>query len=109
MSNLILEYQENFQDEIYKEYFFKNLEHYNKSSNVNYITNINNNKFKQIVYELKEMKIINNLCDNSYLNKTEEELDFKISSIKIDWNLLLTKIKQYEFEPEKDFDINFYK
>ena len=106
MSNLILEYQENFQDEIYKEYFFKNLEHYNKSSNVNYITNINNNKFKQIVYELKEMKIINNLCDNSYLNKTEEELDFKISSIKIDWNLLLTKIKQYEFEPEKDFDIN---
>ena len=106
MSNLILEYQENFQDEIYKEYFFKNLEHYNKSSNVNYITNINNNKFKQIVYELKEMKIINNLCDTSYLNKTEEDLDFKISSIKIDWNLLLTKIKQYEFEPEKDFDIN---
>ena len=106
MSNLILEYQENFQDEIYKEYFFKNLEHYNKSSNVNYITNINNNKFKQIVYELKEMKIINNLFDNSYLNKTEEDLDFKISSIKIDWNLLLTKIKQYEFEPEKDFDIN---
>ena len=106
MSNLILEYQENFQDEIYKEYFFKNLEHYNKSSNVNYITNINNNKFKQIVYELKEMKIINNLCDNSYLNKIEEDLDFKISSIKIDWNLLLTKIKQYEFEPEKDFDIN---
>ena len=106
MSNLILEYQENFQDEIYKEYFFKNLEHYNKSSNVNYITNINNNKFKQIVYELKEMKIINNLCDNSYLNKVEEDLDFKISSIKIDWNLLLTKIKQYEFEPEKDFDIN---
>ena len=106
MSNLILEYQENFQDEIYKEYFFKNLEHYNKSSNVNYITNINNNKFKQIIYELKEMKIINNLCDTTYLNKTEEELDFKISSIKIDWNLLLTKIKQYEFEPEKDFDIN---
>ena len=104
MSNLILEYQENFQDEIYKEYFFKNLEHYNKSSNVNYITNINNNKFKQIIYELKEMKIINNLCDTTYLNK--EELDFKISSIKIDWNLLLTKIKQYEFEPEKDFDIN---
>ena len=106
MSNLILEYQENFQDEIYKEYFFKNLEHYNKSSNVNYITNINNNKFKQIVYELKEMKIINNLCDTTYLNKVEEDLDFKISSIKIDWNLLLTKIKQYEFEPEKDFDIN---
>ena len=106
MSNLILEYQENFQDEIYKEYFFKNLEHYNKSSNVNYITNINNNKFKQIIYELKEMKIINNLCDTTYLNKTEEELDFKISIIKIDWNLLLTKIKQYEFEPEKDFDIN---
>ena len=106
MSNLILEYQENFQDEIYKEYFFKNLEHYNKSSNVNYITNINNNKFKRIIYELKEMKIINNLCDNSYLNKVEEDLDFKISSIKIDWNLLLTKIKQYEFEPEKDFDIN---
>ena len=106
MSNLILEYQENFQDEIYKEYFFKNLEHYNKSSNVNYITNINNNKFKQIIYELKEMKIINNLCDTTYLNKVEEDLDFKISSVKIDWNLLLTKIKQYEFEPEKDFDIN---
>ena len=106
MSNLILEYQENFQDEIYKEYFFKNLEHYNKSSNVNYITNINNNKFKQIIYELKEMKIINNLCDTTYLNKVEEDLDFIISSIKIDWNLLLTKIKQYEFEPEKDFDIN---
>ena len=106
MSNLILEYQENFQDEIYKEYYFKNLEHYNKSNNVNYITNLNNNKYKQIIYELKEMKIINNLCDTSYLNKAEEDLDFKISSIKIDWNLLLTKIKQYEFEPEKDIDIN---
>ena len=105
MSNLILEYQENFQDEIYKEYFFKNLEHYNKSSNVNNITNLNNNKFKQIIYELKEMKIINNLCDTTYLNKSEEDLDIKISSIKIDWNLLLAKIKQYEFEPEKDIEI----
>ena len=106
MSNLIMEYQENFQDEIYKEYFFKNLEHYNKTSNVNYITNLNNNKFKQIIYELKEMKIINNLSDSTYLNKAEEELEFKISNIKIDWNLLLTKMKQYEFDPDKDIETN---
>ena len=106
MSNLIMEYQENFQDEIYKEYFFKNLEHYNKTSNVNYITNLNNNKFKQIIYELKEMKIINNLSDSTYLNKAQEDLEFKISNIKIDWNLLLTKMKQYEFDPDKDIETN---
>ena len=106
MSNLIMEYQENFQDEIYKEYFFKNLEHYNKTSNVNYITNLNNNKFKQIIYELKEMKIINNLSDSTYLNKAQEDLEFKISNIKIDWNLLVTKMKQYEFDPDKDIETN---
>ena len=105
MSNLILEYQENFQDEIYKEYFFKNLEHYNKSSNVNYITNLNNNKFKIIIYELKEMKIINNLSDTTYLNKTEEDLDYKISNMKIDWNIILAKMKQYEYEPGKDTNL----
>ena len=106
MSNLIMEYQENFQDEIYKEYFFKNLEHYNKTSNVNYITNLNNNKFKQIIYELKEMKIINNLSDSTYLSKAQEDLEFKISNIKIDWNLLVTKMKQYEFDPDKDIETN---
>ena len=106
MSNLIMEYQENFQNEIYKEYFFKNLEHYNKTSNVNYITNLNNNKFKEIIYELKEMKIINNLSDSTYLSKAQEDLEFKISNIKIDWNLLVTKMKQYEFDPDKDIETN---
>ena len=107
MSNLIVEYQDNFQDDTYKEYFFNNLEHYNKSCNVNFVQNLNNCKFKNIFYELKEMKIINNLCisdSSNYINKPEENLDYKISHIKIDWNSLLIRMKQYEFESDKDIE-----
>ena len=106
MSNLIIEYQENFQDETYKEYFFKNIEHYNKSSNVDFLKNLNNNKLKDMLFEMKEIKIINSLCitDSSYTNKNGEDLDYKMSNIKIDWNLLVIKMKQNQFESEKDFD-----
>ena len=108
MSNIITEYHDNFHDQIYREYFFKNLENYDKSSNVDFLVNFRNNKFKSLFYELKEMKIINNLCisDSSYINKNEEVLNCKISNIKIDWNFLLIKMKQFEIEQEKDTDNN---
>ena len=108
MSNIINEYQDNFQDDIYKEYFFKNLENYDKSNSVNFLVNYSNYKFKYILHELKEMKIINNIniSDNSFINKNEEDLNYKISNIKIDWNLLLIKMKQYEFETEKEIENN---
>ena len=53
------------------------------------------------------MKIINNLCisdSSNYINKPEENLDYKISHIKIDWNSLLIRMKQYEFESDKDIE-----
>ena len=108
MSNIITEYHENFHDEIYKEYFFKNLENYDKSSSVDFLVNFRNNKFKNLIYELKEMKIINNLCisDSSYINTNEEDINYKITNIKIDWNFLLIKMKQFEYEQEKDIDNN---
>ena len=108
MGNIITEYHDNFHDQIYREYFFKNLENYDKSSNVDFLVNFRNNKFKSLFYELKEMKIINNLCisDSSYINKNEEDLNYKISNIKIDWNFLLIKMKQFEIEQEKDTDNN---
>ena len=106
MSNLIIEYQDNFQDETYKEYFFKNIEHYNKSSNIDFLKNLNNNKFKDMFFEMKEIKIINSLCitDSSYVNKNEEDLDYITSNTKIDWNLLVIKMKQNQFESEKDVE-----
>ena len=84
------------------------MENYDKSSNVDFLVNFRNNKFKSLFYELKEMKIINNLCisDSSYINKNEEDLNYKISNIKIDWNFLLIKMKQFEIEQEKDTDNN---
>ena len=108
MSNIITEYHDNFHDQIYREYFFKNLENYDKSSNVDFLVNFRNNKFKSLFYELKGMKIINNLCisDSTYINKNEEDLNYKISNIKIDWNFLLIKMKQFEIEQEKDTDNN---
>ena len=106
MSNLIIEYQDNFQNETYKEYFFKNIEHYNKSSNIDFLKNLNNNKFKDMFFEMKEIKIINSLCitDSSYVNKNEEDLDYITSNTKIDWNLLVIKMKQNQFESEKDVE-----
>ena len=108
MSNIINEYRDNFQDELYKEYFFKNLEHYDKSNNIHFLVNFTNYKFKHLLYELNEMKIINNLSisDSSYINKNEEDLNYKISNIKMDWNLLLTKMKQFECESDKDIENN---
>ena len=107
MSNIINQYQENFQDEIYKDYFFNNLEHYDKSNNVNFLVNFSEYKFKHLLYELKEMKIINNICiSNSSYIKNEEDFDYKISNIKIDWNLLLLKTKQYGSESEKNIENN---
>ena len=108
MSNLIIEYQDNFQDETYKEYFFKNIEHYNKTSNVDFLKNLNDNKFKDMFFKMKEVKIINSLCitDSSYVNKSEEDLDYKISNTKIDWNLLVIKMKHNQFESDKDLEIN---
>ena len=53
------------------------------------------------------MKIINNICiSNSSYIKNEEDFDYKISNIKIDWNLLLLKTKQYGSESEKNIENN---
>ena len=109
MSNIILEYQENCNDEFYKEYFFKSIEYYDRTSCIDFLKNFKNYKFKQILYGLKELKIINNLCvSDTLLNNNEEDLNFKISNIKIEWNYLLTRIKQSELENDKDSENSNY-
>ena len=106
MSNIIMEYQENCNDDVYKEYFFKSIENYDRTSCIDFLKNFKNYKFKQLLFGIKELKVINNLCiSDNYINQNEEDLNYKISNIKIEWNYLLTRIKQSELENEKDNEI----
>ena len=110
MSNLIIEYQKYFNEEEFKEHFYYNLEVYEKK-----INNLNNDlqssffnyKFKQLLYELIDLRILNNICrdeiySNINLDKEEEDLLFKISSIKLEYNLILTQAKVNQIDYEKN-------
>ena len=109
MSNLIIEYQKNFNEEEYKEHFYSTFEVYEKkiqNLDNDLLTRFNNYKFKQLLYELNELRIINNICkddlaSNIILDK-EEDLLFKISSIKLEYNIILTQANMNQIDYEKN-------
>ena len=128
ISNIINEYQNNFEEEEYKEHFFKNIEVYkNKLSNLrdDLLSNLNQMKYKQIFFELKELKIIYELSnDNININQTnknnnnsnyamtEDIVFYKISLFKIEWNIIICKIKLFQNNnnnnKEKDKEKSLY-
>ena len=114
MSNIITEYQNNFNIDEYKAHFYSNMEIFEKKINNlqnDLLINFKKKKYNQVFYELSELKIINNIvCDNvistnKFLEK-EEELIYKISCLKLEWNILLTQIKIYQNNYEKNYENN---
>ncbi len=114
MSNVIIEYQNNFNEEEYKDHFYSSMELYKKKIlNLpnNLLINFKNHKYKQLLYELKELKIINNISkddlnsNNNNIEK-EEEFSFKITYLKLEWNIILIQIKINQNDSEKDIDNN---
>ena len=130
ISNIINEYQNNFEEEEYKEHFYKNYEIYkNKISNLrdDLLNDLHEMKFKQILFELKEFKIIYEMSnDNININQTnknnnnnnnniitEDNLFYKISLFKIEWNIIICKIKLFlilnnDANKEKENSLNYY-
>lgn len=114
MSNIIIEYQNNFNIVEYKEHFYSILDIYEEKVNNlsnDLLINFTNYKYKQVLYELNELKIINNIvCENLFSKNNnlekEEEIIYKISYLKIEWNIILTKIKISQNISEKDFENN---
>jgi hypothetical protein len=116
ISNLIIEYQNHFNVEGYKEHFYSTMEEYEKKiknlSN-DLLMNFLNQKYKEIFYELNELKIINNLVnDNSpSINniEKEEEIIYKISYLKLEWNIILLQMKINENNYENESESNIIK
>ena len=75
-------------------------------------------KYKQIFFELKELKIIYELSnDNTNINQTnknnnnnsnnamtEDIVFYKISLFKIEWNIIICKIKFFQNNNNKEKD-----
>ena len=98
MANIINEYQKNFNDKEYKEHFYSNIEIYENKTSSNLpgdlLNSFKEKKYIQLFYELNEFKIINNFSSDYSINeKTNEDLMFRISDLKLQWNILMTKIK----------------
>ena len=110
MSNFIIEYQKNFNEEEYKEHFYSNLEvHEKKTQHLinDLLISFINYKFKQLFYELNELRIINNMSrDEIYSNitsdKEEEDLLFQISYLRLEYNIVLTQAKMNQVDYEKN-------
>ena len=113
ISNLIIEYQNNFNEEGYKEHFYSTMEVYEKKlynlSN-DLLIKFKNYKYKELLYELNELKIINNLVnDNLIINNNDLEKDdliYNISDLKLEWNIIIIKIKISQNEYEKESENN---
>jgi hypothetical protein len=129
ISNIINEYENNFDEEGYKEHFYKNLEVYNnKLFNLRdeFLKNLMEMKYKQIFFELNELKIIYELSNdiNNNINQTnknysnytnnnnnlnEDNILYRISLYKIDWNIIISKIKLFPnsiFKKDKEKSLN---
>ena len=116
MSNLIIECHNNFIEERFKEHFYSSQDVFENSvKNLsNYLLlNFQNYNYEEVLCELNELKIINSLCkddlnqnNNNIINmEKEEDLLFKISYIKLEWNIILTKLKIHIHDLKKDTDI----
>ena len=124
LSNIITEFQNNYNEDTYKDIFLFEIEKYisnlkensenNESSDnidntfsIDLLVNYNNYKFKILLYQLKYFKIINHLCiEDLNANDTEEDLSYKKSYINIEWNIIMTKMKLNLFKYEKDDENN---
>ena len=109
ISNIINEYENNFDEEGYKEHFYKNLEVYNNklfNSRDEFLKNLLEMKYIQIFFELNELKIIYELSNdinnninqtnknysnysNNSNNLTSHNILYSISLSIIDWNILI--------------------
>ena len=113
ISTIINEYQNNYKEEGYKEHFYKNYETYfNKINNSrdNYLINIMENKYREVLFELKEFKLIYEMSNDNGINQTnknnsiinEDNLLYKLSLYKIEWNIIKCKIRLYSFNKENN-------
>ena len=125
INNIINEYQNNFDEEGYKEHFYKNNEIYlNKINNLrdDLLNNLNEMKYKRILFELKELKIIYEMSNDNNINQanknnnnnssiiTEDNLFYKISLYKIEWNIIICKTKLLSYNDlskEKENSLNY--
>ena len=119
LSNIITEYQNNFNEECYKDnlrsdfenYFNKNTEDSydidNSDFSIDLLINFKNCKFKHLLCELNMLKINNYLSMEDPKEKDEkEEACYKILYVKIEWNIIMTKMKLKQIEYEKDDENN---
>ena len=111
INNIINEYQNNFKEKEYKKHFYKNSEIFkNKIINLkeDLLTNFNNMKYKEILFELKELKIIYEISnDNNNINQTnknEENILYRISLYKLEWNIIECKMNLNSDTNEKEKD-----
>ena len=109
-SSIINEIQNNFNEDG-KDNIFKRIEISDKAFeekfSIDFLINFFRKEFRQLLYELNELKIINNLCIEGVANNTEEDLFYKISNLKIQWNIILIKICDFDYDKELDNN-NYY-
>jgi hypothetical protein len=119
MSNIITEYQNNFNEECYKENFLLDIENYSKKNieesnyndnsdfSIDLLINFIKCKFKKLLCELNMLKIINYLSIEDPNTKDEKgEACYKILYAKIEWNIIMIKMKLNQIEYEKDEESN---
>ena len=95
MAYIINEYQNNYKEKEYKEHYYKNFEIYNnKISNLkgDLLNNIIERKYKEIYFELTELKIIYEMS-NDIANNNIDNILYKLGLFKIKWNIILCKYK----------------
>ena len=110
MNNIINEYLKYFNEADYKTHFNVNLKILEKKAkkyencSIDLLESFSENNFKPIYYELKELKLIQNIILDSNGNiggnggEDKEEYYLKISILKIDWNIILTQMKIYQID-----------
>ena len=121
ISNIITEYQNNFNEECYKNNFRLDFEKYaeknindngdsdndNSDFSIDLLISFKDCKFKHLLCELNMLKIINYLCvEDSNTKDDKEEACYKILYAKIEWNIIMIKMKLNQIEYEKDDESN---
>ena len=119
ISNIITEYQNNFNEEAYKDNFRLDIENFSKKNiedcnyndnsdfSIDLLINFIKGKFRKLLCELNMLKIINYLSiEDPNTKDDKEEACYKILYAKIEWNIIMIKMKLNQIEYEKDDEIN---
>ena len=117
INNIIIEYQKYFNEAEYKNHFYLNLKILEKKAkkyvncSIDLLESFCENNFKSLYYELKELKLVENIIldDNGNTGgggESKEEYFFKISILKVDWNILLTQVKIHQTDYDSKNNIN---